>query len=74
MLNGTTHSGWTEPTQATARFVIVASQQTQNYTLNGKSKYRIYPKEHWTVEKGQWKTKGGEILFRVERHFRKRRV
>ena len=66
VLNGTVHSGCTDSTQATARFVIVASQQTQNYTLKEKSKYCLYPKEHSTVEKGRWKTKGGGILFRVE--------
>ena len=47
-------------------FCIVASQQTQNYTLKEKSKYWLYPTEHSTVKKGQWKTKGGGILFRVE--------
>ena len=47
-------------------FCIVASQQTQNYTLKEKSKYWLYPKEHSTVEKGRWKTKGGGIVFRVE--------
>ena len=31
VLNGTVHSGCTDPTQATARFVIVASQHTHNY-------------------------------------------
>ena len=66
MLNGTVHSGCTDPTQATARFVIVASQHTHNYALKEKSKYCLYPKEHSTVEKGRWKTKGGGILFRVE--------
>ena len=66
VLNGTVHSGCTDPNQATARFVIVASQQTQNYTLKEKSKYSLYPKEHSTVEKGRCKTKGGGILFRVE--------
>ena len=45
---------------------IVASQQTQNFTLKEKSKYWLYPKEHSTVEKGRCKTKGGGILFRVE--------
>jgi len=50
----------------TARFVIVASQHTHNYALKEKSKYCLYPKEHSTVEKGRWKTKGGGILFRVE--------
>ena len=45
-------------------FVIVASQQTQNYTLKEKRKYCF--KEHSTVEKGRWKTKDGGILFRVE--------
>ena len=55
-----------DPTQATARFVIVASQHTHNYALKEKSKYCLYPKEHSTVEKGRWKTKGGGILFRVE--------
>ena len=64
--NGTVHSGCTDPTQATARFVIVASQHTHNYALKEKSKYCLYPKEHSTVEKGRWKTKGGGILFRVE--------
>ena len=59
-------SGCTDPTQATARFVIVASQHTHNYALKEKSKYCLYPKEHSTVEKGRWKTKGGGILFRVE--------
>ena len=67
VLNGTVHSGCTDPTQATARFGIMASQQTQNYTLNEKSKYCLYPKEHSTFEKGRCKTKlGGGILFRVE--------
>ena len=66
VLNGTVHSGFTDPTQATARFVIVASQHTHNYALKEKSKYCLYPKEHSTVEKRQWKTKGGGILFRVE--------
>ena len=67
MLNGTVHSGCPGPTQATARFVIVvASQHTHNYALKVKSKYVLYPKEHSTVEKGRWKTKGGGILFRVE--------
>ena len=66
MLNGAVHSGCTDPTQATARFGIVASQQTQSYTLKEKSKYGLYPKEHSTVEKGRYKTKGGGILFRVE--------
>ena len=66
VLNGTVHSGCTDPTQATARFVIVASQHTHNYALKEKSKYCLYPKEHSTVEKGRWKTKGGGILFRVE--------
>ena len=66
VLNGTVHAGCTDPTQATARFVIVASQHTHNYALKEKSKYCLYPKEHSTVEKGRWKTKGGGILFRVE--------
>ena len=66
VLNGTVHSGCTDPTQATARFVIVASQHTHNYALKEKSKYCLYPKEHSTVEKRRWKTKGGGILFRVE--------
>ena len=56
VLNGTVHSGCTDPTQATARFVIVASQHTHNYALKEKSKYCLYPKEHSTVEKGRWKT------------------
>ena len=29
------------------------------YTLKEKSKYCLYPKEHSSVEKGWWKTKGG---------------
>ena len=66
VLSGTVHSGCTDPIQATARFVIVASQHTHNYALKEKSKYCLYPKEHSTVEKGRWKTKGGGILFRVE--------
>ena len=66
VLNGTVHFGCTDPTKATARFVIVASQHTHNYALKEKSKYCLYPKEHSTVEKGRWKTKGGGILFRVE--------
>ena len=66
VLNGTVHSGCTDPTQATARFVIVASQHTHNYALKEKRKYCLYPKEHSTVEKGRWQTKGGGILFRVE--------
>ena len=66
VLNGTVHSGCTDPTQATARFVIVISQHTHKYALKEKSKYCLYPKEHSTVEKGRWKTKGGGILFRVE--------
>ena len=66
VLNRTVYSGFTDPTQATARFVIVASQHTHNYALKEKSKYCLYPKEHSTVEKGRWKTKGGGILFRVE--------
>ena len=66
MLNGTVHSGCTDPTQATVRFVIVASQHTHNYALKEKSKYCLYAKEHSTVEKGRCKTKGGGILFRVE--------
>ena len=66
VLNGTVHSSCTDPTQATARFGIVASQQIQNYTLKEKSKYGLYPKEHSTVERGRCKTKGGGILFRVE--------
>ena len=37
VLKGTVHYGCTVPTQATARFVLVASQQTQNYTLKEKS-------------------------------------
>ena len=49
------------------RVLFVPSQQTQNfYTLKEKSKYCLYPKEHSTVQKGRWKTKGGGILFRVE--------
>ena len=52
----------TDPSQATARFVIVASQ----HALKEKFKYCLYPKEHSTVEKGRWKTKGRGILFRVE--------
>ena len=67
MLNETVHSGSTDPSQAAGAFGY-CSQQTQNYTLKGKSKYCTYPKEHSTVEKGRWKTKGGEILFRVESH------
>ena len=47
-------------------FNIVASQHTHNYALKEKSKYCLYPKEHSTVEKGRWKTKGGGIIFRVE--------
>ena len=66
MLSGTILSDSTDPTQATARFVIVALQHTHNYALKVKSKYCLYPKEHSTVEKGRWKTKGGGILFRVE--------
>ena len=61
VLIGTVHS---DPSHRA--FCIVASQQTQNYTLKEKSKYWLYPTEHSTVEKGQWKTKGGGILFRVE--------
>ena len=56
MLSGTVGSGCTDLTQATVHFVIVVSQQTQNYTLKEKSKYCFNPKEHW-------KTKGGGILF-----------
>ena len=66
MLNGTVHSGCTDPTQVTARFVIVASQQTENDTLKDNSKYWLYPKQPSTVKKGRWKTKGEGILFRVE--------
>ena len=65
VLNGTVPSGCTDLTQATARFVIVASHHNHNYALE-KSKYCLYPKAHSTVEKGRWKTKGGGILFRVE--------
>ena len=65
VLNGTVHSGCTDPTQATARFVIVASQHTHNYALKEKCKYCLYPKEHSTVEKERCKTKGGGILFLV---------
>ena len=47
--------------------LFVPSQQTQNlYTLKEKSKYCLYPKEHSTVQKGRWITKGRGILFRVE--------
>ena len=63
MLNETVHSGSTDPSEATGAFGY-CSQQTLNYTLKGKSKYCTYPKEHSTVEKVRWKTKGGEILFR----------
>ena len=42
VLNGTVHFGCTDPTQATARFVIVASQHTHNYALKEKSKYCLY--------------------------------
>ena len=66
VLNGAVHSGCTDPTQAAAHFVIVASQHTHNYALKEKSKYCLYPKEHSTVKKGWWKTKFGRILFRVE--------
>ena len=66
VLNVTVHSGCTDPTQATTRFVIVASQHTHNYTLKEKSKYCLYPKEHSTVKKGRWKSKGRGILFRVQ--------
>ena len=66
VLNGTVHCGCTDPTQATARFVMVASQHTHNYALKVKSRYCLYPKEHSTVEKGWWKTKGRGILFPVE--------
>ena len=66
VLNGTVHSGCQDPTQATARFGIVASQHIHNYALKEKSKYCLYPKEHSTVEKRRWKTKGEGILFRVE--------
>ena len=62
VLNGTVQSGCTDPTLATARFVIMASRQTQNYALKEKSKYCLYPKDHSAVEKGRWKTKGGGIL------------
>ena len=67
VLSGTIHCGCTDPTQATVRFVMVASQHTHNYALKVKSRYCLYPKEHSTVEKGwYWKTKGRGILFRVE--------
>ena len=66
VVNGTVHFSCTDPIQATARFIIVASQHTHNYALKDKSKYCLYPKEHSTVEKGRWKTKCGGILFRVE--------
>ena len=62
MLNGTVHSGCTDPTQATARFVIVALH-THNYALKDKSKYCLYPKEHSTVEKGRGKLKAEESYF-----------
>ena len=62
VLNGTILSDSTDPTQATARFVIVALQHTHICALKVKSKYCLYPKEHSTVEKGRWKTKGGGIL------------
>ena len=51
MLSGTVGSGSTDLTQATAHFLIVASQQTQNYTLKEKSKYCFNPKEHWKTGK-----------------------
>ena len=66
VLSGTVHCGCTDPTQATERFVMVTSQHTHNYALKVKSRYCLYPKEHSTVEKGWWKTKGRGILFRVE--------
>ena len=67
MLNGTVHSGCTDPIQATARLVIVASQHTHNYALKRKvNSYWFNSKEQSTVEKGRWKTTGGGILFRVE--------
>ena len=66
VLNGTVHSGCADPTQATVRFVVLASQQTHNHAPKEKRKYCLYPKEHSTVEKGRWKTKGRGILFRVE--------
>ena len=37
----------TDPTQATARRL-----KTQNYTLEEKSKYCLYPKKHSTCRKG----------------------
>ena len=66
VLDGTVHSGCADLTQATVRFVVVASQHTHNYAPKEKRKYCLYSKEHSTVEKGRWKTKGRAILFRVE--------
>ena len=51
MLSGTVGSSCTDLTQATVHFVIVVSQQTQNYTLKEKSKYCFNPKEHWKTGK-----------------------
>ena len=41
VLNGTVHCGCTDPTRATARFVIVASQHTHNYAPKEKESYFV---------------------------------
>ena len=64
--NGTFRLHRPGPSNRAFCYCTEASQHTHNYALNVKSKYCLYPKEHSTVEKGRWKTKGGGILFRVE--------
>ena len=63
VLNGTVHSRCTDPTQATARFVIVASQHTPKYALKEKSKYCLYPKNTRLSKRGGGKLKAEESYF-----------
>ena len=65
VLNGTVHSGYTDPTQATARFVIVASQHTHNYALLKKRKVNtVYILKNTRLSKrGGGKLKAEESYF-----------
>ena len=63
VLNGTVHSGCTDPTQATVHFVIVASQHTQNYALKRKVNTVYILKNTRLSKRGGGKLKAEESYF-----------
>ena len=62
MLNGTVHSGCTDPTQAIARFAIVASQHTHNYAFDSTNQNASFVEWFSRSERAVFRGICGEIF------------